>query len=59
MNSNFNVIGSTRLGIKTKSTAPEAAALTTRPSQLSNAHEVGRGVGALGSRAGLVSSMRN
>ena len=34
MNTNFKVIGSTRLGIKPKSTAPEADALTTRPSEL-------------------------
>ena len=34
MNSNFKVIGLTRLGIKTQSTAPEAYALTTRPSEL-------------------------
>ena len=31
---NFKVIGLTRLGIKPKSTAPEADALTTRPSEL-------------------------
>ena len=35
MNTNFKVIGLTRLGIKPKSTAPtEADALTTRPSEL-------------------------
>ena len=34
MSSNFKVIGLTRLGIKPKSTAPEANALTTRPSEL-------------------------
>ena len=34
MNANFKVIGLTRLGIKPKSTAPEANALTTRPSEL-------------------------
>ena len=32
-NTNFNVIGLIRLGIKLKSTAPEADALTTRPSE--------------------------
>ena len=34
MNTNFKVIGLIRLGIKPKSTAPEADALTTRPSEL-------------------------
>ena len=34
MNSNFKVIGLTRLGIKSKSTAREADARTTRPSEL-------------------------
>ena len=34
MNTNFKVIGLTRLGIKPKSTAPEADALTTSPSEL-------------------------
>ena len=34
VNSNFKVIGLTRLGIKTQSTALEADALTTRPSDL-------------------------
>ena len=34
MNSNFKVIGLTRLGIKPESTALEANALTTRPSEL-------------------------
>ena len=34
MNTNFKVIGLTRLGIKPKSTAPEADALTTRLSEL-------------------------
>ena len=34
MNNNFKDIGLTRLGIKPKSTAPEADALTTRPSEL-------------------------
>ena len=34
MNTNFKVIGLTRLGIKPKSTAPETNALTTRPSDL-------------------------
>ena len=31
MNTNVKVIGLTRLGIKPKSTVPEADALTTRP----------------------------
>ena len=35
MNTNFKVIGLTRLGIKLKSTAPEADARTNRPSELS------------------------
>ena len=34
MNINFKVIGPTRFGIKPKSTAPEANALTTQPSEL-------------------------
>ena len=34
MNTNFKVIGLTRLGIKPKSTDPEADALTTPPSEL-------------------------
>ena len=34
MNTNFKVIGLTQLGIKPKSTAPEADALTTQPSEL-------------------------
>ena len=34
MNTNFKVIGLTRLGIKLESVAPEADALTTRPSEL-------------------------
>ena len=34
MNTSFKVIGLTRLGIKPKSTAPEADAHTTRPSEL-------------------------
>ena len=34
VNTNFKVIGLTRLGIKLKSTAPEADALTTRPFEL-------------------------
>ena len=34
VNTNFKVIGLTRLGIKPKSTAPEVDALTTRPSEL-------------------------
>ena len=36
MNTNFKVIGLTRLGIKSTSTAPEADALTTRTFELSN-----------------------
>ena len=36
MNTNFKVIGLTRLGIKPESTAPEADALTTRPFELLN-----------------------
>ena len=36
MNTNFKVNGVTRLGIKPKSTAPEANSLTTRPSELFN-----------------------
>ena len=34
MNTNFKMIGLTRLGIKPKSTALDANALTTRPSEL-------------------------
>ena len=34
MNTNFKVFGLTRLDIKPESTAPEADALTTRPSEL-------------------------
>ena len=34
MNTNFKVIGLTRFGIKFKFTAPEANALTARPSEL-------------------------
>ena len=34
VNTNFKVIGLTRLGIKPKSTASEADAFTTRPSEL-------------------------
>ena len=34
MNTNFKVIGLTRLGIKPESTASETAAHTTRPSEL-------------------------
>ena len=34
MNTNFTAIGLTRLGIKPKSTASEADALTIRPSEL-------------------------
>ena len=33
VNINFTVINLTRLGMKTKSTAPEEDALTTRPSK--------------------------
>ena len=33
VNTNFTVIGLIRLGIKPKPTAPEADALTTRPSE--------------------------
>ena len=36
MNTSFKVIGLTRLGIKPKSTAPEADACTTRPAELLN-----------------------
>ena len=36
MNTNFKVIGLTRLGIKPKATAPEADTLITRPSALLN-----------------------
>ena len=36
VNTNLKVIGLARLGIKSKSTAPEADALTTRPSELLN-----------------------
>ena len=38
MNTNVKVIGLTRLGIKPESTAPEADALTTRPSELFHAY---------------------
>ena len=39
MNANFKVIGLSRLGIKPESTAPDANALTTWPSELlSGAH---------------------
>ena len=38
MNTNFKVIGLTRLGIKPKSTAPEADALTTRHLICSEGH---------------------
>ena len=34
MNTNFKVIGLTRLEIKPKSTAPKVDALTTQPSEL-------------------------
>ena len=34
VNTNFKVIGLTRLGIKPESTGPEADAFTTRPSEL-------------------------
>ena len=40
MNTNFKVIGLTRLGIKPKSTAPEADVYTTRPSELLNFNRV-------------------
>ena len=40
MNTNFQVIGLTRLGIKPKSTAPEADAHTTRSSELKRHVEV-------------------
>ena len=36
VNTNFKVIGLTRLRIKPKSTVPEADALTARPSKLLN-----------------------
>ena len=36
MNTNFQAIGLTRLGIKPDSTPPEADALTTRPSEQLN-----------------------
>ena len=39
MNINFKVIGLTRLGIKPKSTALEANALTTRLSELLQTHD--------------------
>ena len=35
MSAKFKAIGLSRLGIKAKSTAPDADALTTRPSELS------------------------
>ena len=34
MNTNFKIIGLTQLGIKPESTAPDADALTTWPSEL-------------------------
>ena len=40
MNTNFKVIGLTRLGIKPKSAAPETDAITTRPSELLNFKKV-------------------
>ena len=40
VNTNFKVIGQTRLGIKPESTALEADDLTTRPSDLLNIHDV-------------------
>ena len=40
MNTNFEVIGLTRLGIKPESTAPEADALTTRPSEMLKHFEI-------------------
>ena len=39
VNTYFKVIGLTQLGIKSKSTAPEADALTTRPSELLNKNQ--------------------
>ena len=39
VNTNFKVIGLARLEIKHKSTAPEADALTTRPSKLQNQYQ--------------------
>ena len=52
VNTNFKVIGLTRLGIKPKSTAPEADALTTRTSELSTPYlnlksEVGKRISLL------------
>ena len=48
MNTNFKVIGLTRLGIKPKSKASEADALTTRPFELSitftSGEELAKGV---------------
>ena len=44
MNTNFKVIGLTRLGIKSKSTAQETDALTTRPSE-PEMSKIGVGVG--------------
>ena len=43
MNTNFKAIGLTRLGIKPKSTAPEADVLTIRPSELLNVKQEKRG----------------
>ena len=43
VNTNFKVIGLTRLGIKPKSTAPGADAHTTRPSELLNKKQEKRG----------------
>ena len=40
MNTNFKVIGLTQLKIAAKYTAPEADALTTRPSELLNCNKV-------------------
>ena len=40
MNTNFKVIGLTRLGIKLEFTAPEADAFATRPSELLNCEEL-------------------
>ena len=41
VNTNFKVIGLSRLGIKPESTAPEADALTTRSSEQLYSHDLG------------------
>ena len=41
MNTNFKVIGLTRLGMKPESTGPKADALTTRPSELLKQKQMG------------------